>query len=164
MTHAMNSRFLGQRDRVYDLYSAPSVEWLRSSQDVDRSSVDEEHGTRDNEHIDEHGQVFQLRKPGEDEGGIKIEFAGRPYQLHISRGVDTAARVIMSIIAGIFLLAPVFAISYIDNKIYRLLTTSLSTFLFAVCFSVTSSAKNQEIMIATAAYTAVLVVFLGQTS
>jgi hypothetical protein len=121
-------------------------------------------GIEDNESVDELGRVFEERKPGQDKTGVQIEFAGRPFQLPISRGIDMTARVIVSLVAGIFLLAPMFALSYMNNKIWRLVTTSLFTLVFSVALSVMSSAKNQEIMAATAAYTAVLVVFLGQTT
>ncbi|KIW32822.1 uncharacterized protein PV07_04340 [Cladophialophora immunda] len=104
------------------------------------------------------------RKLEENKSGIQIQFAGRPYHVPVSPGVDMAARFIVSIIAAIDLLAPVYALSYINNKAYGLIATSLFTVLFSISLSLISSAKNQELMVAAAAYTAVLVVFLGQTS
>jgi hypothetical protein len=41
------------------------------------------------------------------------------------------------------------------------MTTAFLTVLFAISHSLLSEAKNQELMTATAAYTAVLVVFIG---
>ena len=110
------------------------------------------------------GPRIEERKPGTTEKKVTISFAGRPYNVPISKGVDLTARVLISIIAGVFLLAPMFALSYIEERRYRLMTTSLFTFVFAIALSVLSEAKNQELVTATAAYAAVLVVFIGTST
>jgi hypothetical protein len=81
----------------------------------------------------------------------------------LSQNAEVIIRVLVSAVAAIFLLAPMFALSYIDRKGYRLLTTALFVLCFAVVVPVSSTAKNQEIIVAIAAYAAVLVVFVGQT-
>jgi hypothetical protein len=81
----------------------------------------------------------------------------------LSQNAEVIIRVLVSAVAAIFLLAPMFALSYIDRKGYRLLKTALFVLLFAVIVPVSSTAKNQEIIVAIAAYAAVLVVFVGQT-
>jgi hypothetical protein len=120
------------------------------------------------------GALFQLRLPDSphDSRPEKSEkskseillFAGRPYQIPITNGVDTIARMVLSVLAAIVLLAPMFALSYISSKGYQLMTTSLFVLLFAAVLSLSSKATNQELIVAVAAYTAVLVVFIGQAA
>ncbi|MCJ1394151.1 hypothetical protein MMC18_007029 [Xylographa bjoerkii] len=77
---------------------------------------------------------------------------------------DNVARIIMAVFAGALLLVPVIALSYITPTGYRLLATCLFVLAFAVIASVAITGTSNELVGATAAYTAVLVVFLGQTS
>jgi hypothetical protein len=86
------------------------------------------------------------------------------YSTYISSSIDNIARLLMSIAAGLFLLVPMIALSYIHSKGIRLAATSLFVVFFAVALSTASKATNQELITATAAYSAVLVVFVGQTS
>jgi hypothetical protein len=127
-------------------------------------------------------KVLQIRKPGEKPNGIagglntiseeadggaftECEARGRPFSHHISPIIDAMARYTIALISGLLLLLPIIALSYIPTKGYRLLATCLSVILFAIVMPFTASkASNQELVVATAGYTAVLVVFLGQTS
>jgi hypothetical protein len=109
-------------------------------------------------------QHTAVRNPYEDRTpGLKAR-DGRPYLVLISSSTEKLARVAMAVIAGVILLAPMIALTYIDVPKYRLITTCLFVLAFALMVSLASKASNQEVMAACAAYAAVLVVFVGQTS
>ena len=78
--------------------------------------------------------------------------------------LDKIARVVFGFIGIVSLIAPLFALSYIKPKGYRLMTTALFVAIFTTVFSIISTASNQELIAVSAAYAAVLVVFVGTTS
>ncbi|KAF2669611.1 hypothetical protein BT63DRAFT_425287 [Microthyrium microscopicum] len=86
----------------------------------------------------------------------------RPKQL--SPIVDGFARIIVAITGGVFLLVPMIIMTWVTNAHIRLIIVSVAVLWFAISIAVTSKATNQELMGATAAYTAVLVVYIGTTS
>jgi hypothetical protein len=88
----------------------------------------------------------------------------RPYALAVSSVIDFLARFFIAVAAALFLLVPMVALSYIQQKEYLLITTCLFVLGFVILISSASQASNQEIITSTAAYAAVLVVFVGQTS
>jgi hypothetical protein len=109
---------------------------------------------------------FHLRMPAgleESKRQIKL-FAGKPDQIPISHGVDTVARLVLSTVADVFLLAPMFTLAYIVSQGVSIMTTSLFVLVFAAVLSLATTASNRELMVAVAAYTAVLVCSLGQTN
>jgi hypothetical protein len=75
--------------------------------------------------------------------------------------VDKIARVTFALFGGLVLLVPLIVLSFIQNDHYRLLATTLFVLLFVIFIAFTSNASNQELIAATAGYTAVLVVFVG---
>ena len=81
-----------------------------------------------------------------------------PADLYI---VDKIARIMFGILGGVVLLVPLVVLTFIENNHYRLLATTLFTFVFVLFMAFFSDASNQELIGATAAYTAVLVVFVG---
>ena len=109
---------------------------------------------------DAHAASEQIRIPGDP----TLLFRGRPYSIDISSSMDQLARILFGLAAGIFLLAPMFALSYIRNKEYCLIVTCLFVVVFVLVVSCATTATNQELMTVTAAYAAVLVVFVGQSS
>lgn len=87
--------------------------------------------------------------------------------------LDNVLRAVVTVIAAILLLVPVFVLfklqptnrSEIERKSnYQILTIFIFTLLFSASCSIFTQAKKQEVFTATAAYTAVLVVFLGNTA
>lgn len=87
--------------------------------------------------------------------------------------IDNILRAVITALAAILLLAPVFVLFKLRpteksdmerQSNYQILTVFLFTLLFSACCSVFTQAKKQEVFAATAAYSAVLVVFLGNTS
>lgn len=84
--------------------------------------------------------------------------------------LDNVLRTIVTISAAVLLLVPVYVLlklkstemSQIEgNSNYQILTIFISTMIFSVSCSIFTQAKKQEVFTATAAYSAVLVVFLG---
>ena len=87
--------------------------------------------------------------------------------------LDNILRAIITIVAATLLLVPVFVLfklqptnkSEVERKSnYQILTIFVFTLLFSASCSIFTQAKKQEVFTATAAYSAVLVVFLGNTS
>ena len=87
--------------------------------------------------------------------------------------LDNVLRAVVTILATFLLLAPVFVLFKLQpnsrsevelQSNYQILTIFIFTLLFSASCSVFTQAKKQEVFTATAAYSAVLVVFLGNTS
>ena len=87
--------------------------------------------------------------------------------------LDNVLRAVITLLAAILLLVPVFVLfklqpvdkSEIERRSnYQILTIFIFTLLFSASCSIFTQAKKQEVFTATAAYSAVLVVFLGNTS
>ncbi|KAL9133448.1 MAG: hypothetical protein Q9175_005373 [Cornicularia normoerica] len=94
-------------------------------------------------------------------------------QLLSAERLDIFLQVVLTIIATGLLLAPVFTLFRLQpttqaefhaKSNYQILTVFIFTLVFSASCSIFTSAKRQEIFTATAAYCAVLVVFLGNTS
>jgi hypothetical protein len=77
--------------------------------------------------------------------------------------VDVSARVLFGLCGAISLLIPLVVLTFIKSVNYRLLATILFVLTFVLMIALLSDANNQELVGATAAYAAVLVVFVGTT-
>ena len=84
-------------------------------------------------------------------------------RLGFGRGttVDGLARLLFGIFGGLLLLIPLVVLTFIHSIHYRLLATTLFTFIFVVILALFSNASNVELIGSVAAYAAVLVVFVG---
>ena len=87
--------------------------------------------------------------------------------------LDNVLRAVITVLAAILLVVPVIVLfrlqpinkSEIERKShYQILTIFIFTLLFSASCSIFTQATKQEVFTATAAYSAVLVVFLGNTS
>lgn len=87
--------------------------------------------------------------------------------------LDNVLRAVVTILAAILLLVPVFVLFKLQptntseaerSSNYQIVTVFIFTLLFSASCSIFTQAKKQEVFTATAAYSAVLVVFLGNTS
>ena len=96
-----------------------------------------------------------------------------PIQLLSPRRFDILLRMVLTIIAAVLLLAPVSILFELQPSSqaeakrmgnYQILTIFLFTLLFSASCSIFTRARRQEVFTATAAYCAVLVVFLGNTT
>lgn len=85
-----------------------------------------------------------------------------PAVKQISPTVDKLARLVVAVAGGAFLLAPMYGLTFMQTQRDKLITVGLFVLFFAVVVALASKATNQEVVGATAAYAAVLVVFVGQ--
>lgn len=94
-------------------------------------------------------------------------------QLLSTERLDIFLQIVITIIATVLLLAPVFTLfrlqpttqaEFHSKSNYQILTVFVFTLVFSASCSIFTKAKRQEVFAATAAYSAVLVVFLGNTS
>ena len=84
--------------------------------------------------------------------------------LTVSPFVNRLARFIVAITGGLSLVIPMLIMRIHDNSTKSLITTSIAVVLFAAVVSVGFAASNAETLGITAAYAAVLVVFVGTSS
>ncbi|KAF4624509.1 hypothetical protein G7Y89_g13664 [Cudoniella acicularis] len=105
--------------------------------------------------------VSRTAAPG---GAGAAGYRARSDSKQVSPFVDRLARVIVAITGGVFLLVPMIIMTFVQNAHLRLVVVSVAVVWFAVSVAVVSESSNQELIGATAAYTAVLVVYVGSTS
>ena len=86
---------------------------------------------------------------------------------------DIPARIVLTIVAAVLLIVPVAVLlklqptsreDFSRKADYQLFTVFFFTMLFSASYAIFTKARRQEVFGATAAYTAVLVVFLGNVS
>ena len=75
--------------------------------------------------------------------------------------VDVFGRLIMAVLGGASLLVPMLIMTFLKSRTARLVTVSVAVFVFGFILSIGTRASNQELLGATAAYTAVMVVYVG---
>lgn len=75
--------------------------------------------------------------------------------------MDNVARLVLAFAAGASLVVPVVVMSLKKSVPKSLITMSVAVVLFAICLAFGVKAGNTETLAATAAYAAVLVVFVG---
>jgi hypothetical protein len=80
----------------------------------------------------------------------------------ISKHADKAASFVVLLVGGIFLLIPLFVLTYVRVQKYQLGFVVLFVFLFSLVTAGLTKATNQELLGATAAYTAVIFIFINQ--
>jgi hypothetical protein len=78
-----------------------------------------------------------------------------------SASVDRLARVVIALAAVAFLIAPMFVLTYVQPTGYVLLSAAFFAAVFGVIFALSSRAREHEVVGVTAAYAAVLMVFVG---
>lgn len=71
-------------------------------------------------------------------------------------------RIIMATFGGVALIAPMLIMTLHSSRNTSLITTSLATFIFALVLAIgATNSAGKDVLTATAAYAAVLVVFVG---
>ena len=73
---------------------------------------------------------------------------------------QTLDRVLVGILGGASLLVPMIIMDYVNARKYRLIIVSLATLLFAAVMALRSASRD-NVVAATAAYAAVMVVYIG---
>lgn len=103
----------------------------------------------------------------------RIKTGDEQLQLLSADRFDILVRIILTLVAAILLLIPVFVLFKLQptsradfrrNSNHQILTVFAFTLLFSASCSIFTKARRQEVFAATAAYGAVLVVFLGNAS
>ena len=103
----------------------------------------------------------------------KIKSGSEDMRLTSADRFDVLIRIVYTVIAAILLLVPVFVLFRLQplspdefrrQSNYQILTVFLFTLAFSALLGIFTRAKRQEVFAATTAYSAVLVVFLGNTS
>jgi hypothetical protein len=85
-----------------------------------------------------------------------------PTQHEINQAVVVFNRFGMALFGGIALIGPTIIMTLHSSRNTCLITTSVSTVLFAIILALgASDSSGKDVLVATAAYVAVLVVFLG---
>ena len=87
----------------------------------------------------------------------------RKTDLNTTLLADIAARFLVALLAGIFLVIPLVILSFQSDPKAHLLTVSICIVVFSFLLSLGTKASNQETMVASAGYAAVLVVFVASS-
>lgn len=104
-----------------------------------------------------HGNVADFLPAGDIE---MLKFFKREPR-HVSPVVSMTARIGIALMGGVCLLVPMVVLVWVERYEFRILATVLFVLSFAVLVALISKASNQELLGATAAYAAVLVVFVS---
>ncbi len=112
--------------------------------------------------------LWKLREDDEEQGRTKpvsrlMMNWDRTYQ-NTSRIVEAVTRLIMALIAGAALIVPLIVLSFQTSQESRLLVVVVFVSIFCFLLSLLSKASNYETMPASAAYAAVLTVFVSNGS
>ncbi|KAL8859136.1 MAG: hypothetical protein Q9178_004399 [Gyalolechia marmorata] len=151
----------------------PEYRWIRQGMDLAAVAREEEHGwfngfLEDNlNRISRKATQFVFRTKEQ-----KIVTGHENVSLFDPHRLDIFLRVVLTILAAILLLIPVLILFKLQPASadevrrkgkYQVLTIFVFTMIFSASCSVFTKARRQEVFTATAAYCAVLVVFLGNT-
>lgn len=102
----------------------------------------------------------------DEESGIKSPISkaramfDRSYQ-NTARVAEAATRFLIAVFTGSFLVVPLIVLSFQTSKESHLVTVSVCIVVFSLLISLLSKASNYETMAASAAYAAVLAVFVS---
>ncbi|KAF2096060.1 hypothetical protein NA57DRAFT_59118 [Rhizodiscina lignyota] len=93
-----------------------------------------------------------------------FEEVGRSIALRQQKRKALMRRLALALLGGIAPIIPMMIMSLVSTKACSLATTSVATFLIACLVAIFSEAKEQEVLAVVAAYSAVLVVFVGTSN
>ena len=86
----------------------------------------------------------------------------KSYQ-NTARLAEIITRFLVALLAGAFLVIPLVVLSYQSSNQTHLITVSICIVIFSLLVSLVSKASNEQTMVASAGYAAVLVVFLSNS-
>lgn len=98
---------------------------------------------------------------------MRLDALARSGPWHISPAVDFLARIIMCLFGGVSLVGPIIVLVFVkDSQTLTLILTAVFVLIVALFLPVVCrpSTPNETLLAATAAYTAVLVVFIANAS
>ncbi|KAK8041334.1 hypothetical protein PG994_014341 [Apiospora phragmitis] len=152
----MMSRFLGGQDGLGQMQMRPQL-WGRSAQrfdDVDDLVALKVLANQDrlSKFVLNHcGWLFEKRERHGTSAVIS------------ERSVDRATTILSSILSAVVLFGSILSLYVVQNPCALLGMVGGWTTLFAVCVGVLTNAKRDQIFVSTAAFAAVLVVFVGES-
>ncbi|KAK0619026.1 hypothetical protein B0T14DRAFT_518430 [Immersiella caudata] len=100
----------------------------------------------------------------QEKGDRKKEYSEGKLPHAVSTPVDRLARLLIALISGSFLIAPMVIMSFDPSQTKSLVTVASAVLLFILVLSFGIRVSNIETMVATATYAAVLVVFVGTSN
>jgi len=92
------------------------------------------------------------------------EYTHNAVAREVSPFVDKLARFVVAITGGLSLVLPMLVMRLNQNETKSLITTSVAVLIFSALVSIVFKATNTETLGITAAYAAVLVVFVGASA
>jgi hypothetical protein len=108
-------------------------------------------------------QMKEAERARDEEAANDIDMQKPPTQKNWRRSerVDRLGRLIVAILGGAALLTPMMIMTYRTSQTARLITVSVAVIVFGLILSLGTKSTNQEILGGSAAYAAVLVVYIG---
>ncbi|KAH6867774.1 hypothetical protein B0T10DRAFT_325150 [Thelonectria olida] len=106
-------------------------------------------------------KIIAEAPPSDTEGNTPIRISPKWSSQNNALIADITARVITALVAGIFLIVPLVALSHEPRKTVQLAVVSVFIVVFACLVTVMLRASNLEMMIVSAAYAAILSVFVS---
>jgi hypothetical protein len=94
----------------------------------------------------------------------KLAYSKREPPVHVSKFVDRLARILLAFVGGASLIVPMLIMSIHQSKTKSLITVSIAVLVFSFVLSMALKLRNNDVLAATAAYAAVLVVFVGTST
>ena len=98
------------------------------------------------------------------ESATTLESSLKTSYQNTARLAEIITRFLVALLAGAFLVIPLVVLSYQSSSQTHLVTISISIVIFSLLVSLLSKASNEQTMVASAGYAAVLVVFLSNSS
>ena len=78
---------------------------------------------------------------------------------------DRISRLLRAYVAPVvFIIIPVFIMTYVVETKHRLIVIGISVFLFSTCLELDPKVENKDVLTATAGYAATLIVYVGSVS
>ena len=121
-------------------------------------------------YADEFGLKEQMNLRNQEEsqleGGILSDHQERNEQRNRrryadSKVVDSLSRFIVAFLGGAALLIPMLVMTFRTSQPDKLITVCVSVVIFGLLFALGTKGSNQEVLAASAAYSAVMVVYIG---
>ena len=124
----------------------------------------------DDGHIDPLRRIFMKYLPSrltysaEERRQRRKEYNEGKEPKYVSKFVDRSVRLLVALIGGLFLVAPMIVMTINASQNKSLITVSVAVVLFALSLSFGVKVSNVETLVSTATYAAVLVVFVGTST
>lgn len=99
--------------------------------------------------------------PAQDAQNPQLRTHGRHKANRMAHAREQSIRLLFAIAGGLLLLVPTLIMANVPGKVASLVTTCVSMLIFVVLIAFLTKLSPNEVLATTAAYAAVLVVFVG---